>query len=295
MDNSHNNDGISNLISKEISSTDKIFKPDFSQKTGRELLGFYLQTKFKQVLAYDKHSEVPAFISVKPDFISRFSKRLINNPEKRILVGITGESASGKSTICNEISNIIKKLALPVSILTTDNYFNDISGLIKKYGSFDALRDNGYDIDSPSSFQLDTLKKDLDALSQGQDVKIPEYLPNGTGVSIPQSIFIPSDKIIVVEGMASMYDEIKDVFDVTMYIETDIETRKERFMKRAVEERNQDISNAQRHWEYILSAGEKYIVPSRAEVDIILNGGCCLGYFVQILEYIYTITNNFEQ
>ena len=36
---------------------------------------------------------------------------------------------------------------MPVTILTTDNYFNDISELIKVYGSFDALRDNGYDVD----------------------------------------------------------------------------------------------------------------------------------------------------
>ena len=53
----NNNDGINNLIEKEINSNDKIFKPDFSQKTGRELLAFYLQTKFKQALAYDKRAE----------------------------------------------------------------------------------------------------------------------------------------------------------------------------------------------------------------------------------------------
>ena len=45
--------GISHLIEKELNSADKILKPDFNQKTGRELLAFYLQSKFKQVLAYD--------------------------------------------------------------------------------------------------------------------------------------------------------------------------------------------------------------------------------------------------
>ena len=33
---------------------------------------------------------------------------------------------------------------MPVTVLSTDNYFNDISALINKYGSFDNLRDNGY-------------------------------------------------------------------------------------------------------------------------------------------------------
>ncbi len=295
MENENNNEGIYNLIAKEVNSHDKIFKPDFSQKTGRELLAFYLQTKFKQVLAFDRKAEIPVIIDLKPDFIARFSKRLINNPKKRIVIGITGESASGKSTICREISSVIKNLNLPVSIVTTDNYFNDISGLIEKYGTFDALRDNGYDVDSPTSFQLDVLREDLEAISRGEDIMTPEYLLNGTGVSIPKSIPVKSNKIVVVEGMATMYDAIQDIFDVKIYIETDLEIRKNRFMTRAIKERNQDIENAKKHWEYILNAGQKYIIPSRSSMDIILNGDCRLPYFSKILEYIHTITNNFEQ
>ena len=294
MDTENLNDGIYNLIEKELNSNDKIFKPDFSQKTGRELLAFYLQTKFKQVLAYDKKAEIPVIIDIKPDFIERFSKRLINNPKKRIMIGITGESASGKSTICQEITNVIKRLELPVSIVTTDNYFNDISDLISKYGTFDALRDNGYDVDSPNSFQLGILREDLENISVGENIKTPQYLLNGTGVSIPKSIPIESNKIIVVEGMATMYKSIRDIFDVKVYIETDLEIRKDRFMKRAVHERNQNIENAKKHWEYILDAGKKYIIPSRDYMDIILNGDSSLPYFSQILEYIHTITNNFQ-
>ena len=149
------------LIDKELNSDDKILKPDFNSKTGRELLAFYLQTKFKQILAYDKRCESPIFKEVDPSFISRFTKRLITNPAKRLLIGIAGESASGKSTVCREVKSIIERLDMPVSVLSTDNYFNDISALIKKFGSFDNLRDNGYDVDSPDSFQLDLLRQDL--------------------------------------------------------------------------------------------------------------------------------------
>ncbi len=291
----NNNDGIYNLIAKEVNSTDKIFKPDFSQKTGRELLAFYLQTKFKQALAYDKKAEKSVIVSIKDDFISRFAKRLINNPQKRILIGITGESASGKSTICSEISKFISRFNQPVAIVKTDNYFNDISDLIKKYGSFDALRDNGYDIDSPQNFQLDVLRADLEAISHGDDIEIPRYLLNGTGISIPKSMLIKSNKIIIVEGVATMYEAIQDVFDIKLYVETDEEIRKERFISRAVNARNQDPENALKHWKYILDAGKKYILPSRPNMDIILNGDCNLPYFTQILEYLYTITNNFEK
>lgn len=281
------------LIEKENNSTDKILKPDFNQKTGRELLAFYLQTKFKQILAYDRRYHTPIFIEVRPDFISRFSKRLINNPNKRFLVGITGESACGKSTICRQLKQTINKLELPVSILTADNYFNDISKLIGQYGDFDNLRDNGYDIDSPESFQLEQLKIDLEELAQGNDVKIPEYLLNGTGISVQNSVHVSSQKIIVAEGMSTMYKDVKDVFDIKIYIEADFEERKERFFKRAAE-RNQNQENAQKHWDYILGAGEKYIQPFRSEADMIINGNADLEYFSQILEFIHTITNNFQ-
>lgn len=286
--------GISHLIEKELNSSDKILKPDFNQKTGRELLAFYLQSKFKQILAYDNKADEPIFTEVRYDFIQKFSRRLIQNPNKRIMIGITGESASGKSTICKEIKKVIDKLQLPVTILTTDNYFNDISSLIKEYGTFDNLRDHGYDVDSPNSFQLDILKEDLEKISQGEDVYSPEYLLNGTGVSVPKAKLVPSNKIVVVEGMASMFGDNKDIFDIKVYVETDLELRKDRFLKRAYTERNQDLENAKKHWEYILGAGEKYVKPYKADADIIINGDTNLGYFSQILEYMYTITNNFD-
>ena len=294
MNSDNDKDLIINLINKEINSTDKILKPDFNQKTGRELLAFYLQSKFKQVLAYDNKAKEPIFVDVKYDFIQKFSKRLIQTPDKRIMIGITGESASGKSTICKEIINVINKFKMPVTILTTDNYFNDISSLIKEYGSFDKLRDSGYDVDSPSSFQLDILKDDLEKISKGEDIYSPEYLLNGTGVSLPKAKFVPSNKIVIVEGMASMYVENKDIFDVKVYVETDLEIRKHRFLRRAYTERNQDLENAKKHWEYILGAGEKYVKPYRNQSDIIINGNTNLNYFSQILEYIHTITNNFD-
>ena len=282
------------MLSLQEKDNVKIYKPDFNSKSGRELLAFYLQTKFKQIFLYDKKQQTPIINALNPNFISNFTKRIINKPSKRLLIGVTGESASGKSTICNEIKNVIGKFSMPVTVLSTDNYFNDISELINKYGSFDNVRDSGYDVDAPTSFQLDILRRDLENLSEGTDVKSPMYLPNGTGISVPDAIEVKSQKIIVVEGIATMYDAVKDVFDIKIYVETDNALRRSRFVSRAVEERNQDEENAMKHWNYISMAGEKYVKPFRKEADLVLNGNSDLTYFAEILEYIYTITNNFE-
>lgn len=282
------------LLTKELASKDKLLKPDLSQKSGRELLAFYLQTKLKQLIAFDKKYQKPLIVEVRPDFISNFSKRLINNPDKRLLIGITGASASGKSTICSQIQRITQDLDMPISILSTDNYFKDISSLILKYGSFDKLRDSGYDIDSPEGFQLDVLYDDLENLSIGQDIKSPKYLPNGTGVSVPKVIPVKAEKIVIIEGTATLFEGIKDIFDVKIYIEADDAIRKKRFMQRASSERNQDPENALKHWEYLIGAGQKYITPTRKDADIIVNGDADLEYLAQILEYLHYITNSFE-
>ena len=280
------------LIDKELNNDNKLLKLDMSKKSSRELYVFYLQSKFAKLFEYDRESESPIIKSVKSDFVQRFSNRLINNPNKRILIGISGASASGKSTICKTIREMSDKLQLPISVISTDNYFKDISELIKKFGNFDNLRDNGYDIDSPEGFQLDVLKQDLENISIGNDIMSPKYLPNGTGISIPNSLPVKSNKIIIVEGTAALY--VKDLFDINIFIETNEERRKERFLSRAVSERNQDLENALKHWEYIINAGRKYITPLISTTDIVLDGDSDLEYFAQIIEYIHTITNNFK-
>ena len=272
---------------------EKLQKPDFTTKIGRELLAFYLQTKFKQILNYDKKNSEPLFLEVKHNFISNFTERLVNHPKKRITIGITGESACGKSTICNILKETTDKLNMPISIINADNYFRDISDLIKKYGTFDALRDNGHDVDAPENFRLELLAEHLKELQKGSNVKIPKYLTNGTGVSVLDAIPVNSEKIIIIEGMASMFEPVKNLFDIKIYVEVDKKIRKKRFIERA-ESRNQDLENAYKHWNYVTTAGKKYIIPTRKDADIILNGSTDLNYFREIVEFINHITNSFE-
>ncbi len=285
---------MNSLLENIETNSDKIQKPNFETRMGREFLAFYLKTKFKQIINWDKKSGQNLFLHIKDDFIERFLNRLIMNPKDKILVGITGESASGKSTICQEIIKTTHRLNLPVTILSADNYFNDISTLIKKYGDFDKLRDSGYDVDAPENFQLDLMAKNLEELKSGCDILAPKYLVNGTGVSVPSGLPVKSNKIIVVEGMATMLEPVKNIFDIKIYVEIDNKIRKKRFIGRA-KDRNQDKENAQRHWEYVIKAGERYIQPARSECDIIASGECDLTYFSELLEYINLATNSFEE
>lgn len=281
------------LLEKDKKQTSKFLKPDFSTKVGRDFLAFYLQTKFKQILAYDQKTEDPIIQSVHPKFLNKFLRRLVNNPTKRIMIAITGESASGKTTICDKIKDVIAHHNMQLSIFSTDNYFNDISDKIKIYGDFDKLRDSGYDVDSPKSFQLDILKNDIEKLSNGENITTPEYILDGRGISKPNSLPVNSTKIIVAEGIATMYEDVKDIFDIKIYVDVDKKIQKKWFFDRA-SQRNQNQENAQKHWDYIQIAAQKYIIPHKEDADIVINGAANLEYFTRIVEYVYKITNNFQ-
>ena len=284
---------VKNLLENKT-PRDKIQKPNCETRQGRSFLAFYLQSKFKQIINHDKKSDKHLILSYKDNFLEDFTSRLIERPKDKILIALSGESASGKSTICNEIQKAIKEFNLPVTILSADNYFNDISKLIKKYGNFDALRDAGYDVDSPDNFYLEQLKEDVSELQKGHDILAPEYLVNGTGISKPKSLPIKTNKIIIVEGMSSIYEKVRDIFDLKVYVELDDEVRKDRFLKRA-RSRNQNEENAIKHWNYIQTAGKKYVQSHKDECDIIINGECDLEYFFDMIHYIYLITNSYTE
>lgn len=271
----------------------KIRKPDFSTKEGRAMMAYILQKEFEYILNIDKDADTPFVKRVKDDFVQRFTKRMIENPSKKIMIGICGESASGKTTICEHIKKSVERFSLPVEIISTDNYFNDISELIKEHGSFDKLLEAGYDVDSPNNFMTNQLKEDLKMLAEGHDVMTPQYLINGSGVNVPHSLFAKSQKIIAVEGLAAMYDNVYDLFDIKIYIDIDRDKQEERFLARAAS-RNQNRDNALKQLKYIREASEKYILPHKHKWDIIVDGSVSIPYFEQIIEYLYGITNNFE-
>lgn len=283
---------VKNLLENQT-QRDKIQKPNCNTRTGRSFLAFYLQSKFKQIISHDKKSSKQIILEYKENFLENFTQRLIERPQDKILICLSGESASGKSTICEKIKDCISDYNLPVTVLSADNYFNDISDLIKKFGSFDALRDTGYDIDSPDNFYMDQLREDIVELQKGNDILAPQYLVNGTGISKPKSLEVKSNKIIVIEGMSSLYSGVADLFDIKIYIELDENVRKKRFLNRA-QKRNQDEKNALKHWNYIQTAGKKYVASHKQECDIIINGECDLEYFSNMIKYIHLITNNFS-
>ena len=251
-----------------------------------------LLSGFNKLIEDDKMRENPLVQKVNPSFITKFSDHIINNPKKPFLISISGESASGKSTICDSIKKASEELDIPIEIISADNYFKDISKLIKEHGSFDNLLESGYDVDSPNNFDMEQLYTDLSELSDGKDVRIPQYLINGTGVVVPKAIPKKSQKVILVEGMATMYGKVADLFDLKLYIDIKPEKQEKWYIERAKTSRNQNEENAKKQLAYVREVSKKYILPKKDNSDIILNGGCQLDYIDEVIKNIHSVVTS---
>ena len=160
----------------------------------------------------------------------------------------------------------------------------DRDGDVILAGAFDEFLKTGYDLDSPESFYVDELRENLIALKKGETVLGRKYQPDGTGISKKDALEYSPNKIVIVEGTISALDELRDLFDATIYVQTDDETRKERYIQRALKERNQDEKGALEQWNYIYKAGEKYVQPLKDKCDIIVNGEFDEEYVEEIAE-----------
>lgn len=226
-----------------------------------------------KILEKYSSSQINVIKNIKPGSVEKI-KALLS--QKHISIAISGESASGKSTFVESIRDYISFLQEfneenILTVISADNYFNDISEGIKKFGSFNALIDSGYNPDAPESFQLELMRKDLQDLKNGKDIKIPKYKVNGTGISVQKAIDKKSSSINLVEGICVLYDKIHDLFDIKVYIDVDENTRKERYISRA-QQRNQSIEEVKEQWEIVNQSAIKYIRPTKKHADIILNG-----------------------
>ena len=245
---------------------------------------------FIDIVEQDKKRRVPVIKFIRRSFLLELVEKFKQADKNISFIGITGESASGKSTFVRTIIKKIREIEQNknkklLNFISSDNYFNDISGKIKQYGSFDnfLVREN-YNPDAPESFQLDLMRKHILQLAQNEGVYIPEYKVDGTGISVKDAIFIDSAPIIMAEGIAVFYPNVRDLFDIRFYVEVDEETRVKRYVKRAIECRQQTEQSALEQYETINKSAQIYLRPQRKYADVIINGKAEIEDFVKITE-----------
>ena len=169
-----------------------------------------------------------------------------------LIIGITGGTGCGKTTVVNQI---IKELSgEEVTVISQDSYYKDLS-----YLSFsDRTKIN---FDHPNSIDFDLLKEHLLALREGKDIQSPTYSfveHNRTN----ETILVKPTKVVIVEGILIFaHPDIRELFDIKIFVHADSD---ERLIRRDVNE----VLN--RYQTTLKPMHLEFIEPAKEFADIII-------------------------
>ena len=181
------------------------------------------------------------------------------------MIGVAGGTCSGKTTVSERLADLagVDRLAL----IKLDSYYVSLSQLpIEERAKFN--------YDHPNAFDWPLLHEHLDMLANGQAVPVPIY--DFTIYDRTSEVrMLPPARIVVVEGILVLYEpDLRDRFDLKLYIDTDADLRFIRRLQRDVAERGRtpDSIIAQ-YLESVRPAHEQFIEPSKRYADVIFPRG----------------------
>jgi uridine kinase len=179
------------------------------------------------------------------------------------IIGITGGSGSGKSSIVNAIAEGFDKNQL--TVLSQDRYYNPLDHLSSDERSVQ-------NFDHPSAFDYDLLEKHLQELKKGNTIPAPVY-SFVKETREPETDLISPTPILLLEGILLMnHSKIKSMVDLWIYIDTDEDHRLMRRVLRDTAERGQELTKVfRRYTEQVKPMHQNYIEASKSEADIIIN------------------------
>lgn len=181
---------------------------------------------------------------------------------KPYIVGITGGSASGKTSFLKGVLNAFTEDQ--ICLISQDNY----------YLSRDVIPvdDQGvHNFDLPETIDHHLYAQHIEQLRDNQIVTQKEYTFNNPGV-IPRLLTFNPAPIIVVEGIFVFhFRELADQMDLKIFIDAKNSIKLERRVKRDAEERGYDLDDVMYRWKYhVKPTYRQFIKPYRAEADIVI-------------------------
>ena len=188
---------------------------------------------------------------------------------KNTIIAIAGASASGKSLFASTVyQELVAELGGErIAILSEDAYYRDQSHL-----SFEQRTLTNYD--HPAAFEHELLASHLNALRNGKAVQMPQYSYK-THTRTDETITVQPAKVILVEGILLLTDEqLRQQFDITVFMDTPLDVCLLRRIKRDLEERGRSLSSVTEQYENsVRPAFFEFIAPSKQHADLVVTRG----------------------
>lgn len=195
-----------------------------------------------------------------------------------LIIGIAGGTGCGKTTVVNQIINELPNEE--VGVISQDSYYNDLSHL-----TLPERRETNFD--HPNSIDFKLLNQHLKALKEGKSIQQPVYSfleCNRKEETVPTH----PRKVMIVEGILILTNpEIREMFDIKIFVHADSDERLIRRLKRDVNERGWDLDDTISKYQTILKPmHEQFIEPTKEFADIIIPNNTYNTVAVEIVRSI---------
>jgi uridine kinase len=185
--------------------------------------------------------------------------------KKTIIIGVTGGSASGKTSIAQEIFDSFPNES--VAMIQQDSYYRDQAEL-----TMDERLAVNYD--HPLAFDNDLMVAQLQELAEGRPVQIPIY--DYTAYTRTDKSFqqLPT-RVIIVEGVLVLEDaRMRDLMDIKIYVDTDDDVRLIRRIKRDMNERNRSLDSIiQQYLTTVKPMHHQFVEPTKRYANLVIPNG----------------------
>lgn len=182
-----------------------------------------------------------------------------------ILIGVAGGSGSGKTTVANNLVKAFK--SEDAALVEQDAYYRELTNLTLEEKA-------AVNFDHPDSIEFDLLKEHLLKLINGEAIERPIY-DFTTHSRKEGTVRIEPSKIIIVEGILLFaVPEIRELFDVKIFVDTDADEMILRRIERDMSERGRSFESAKN--QYLTTVKPMYLEfcePSKRYADVIIPRG----------------------
>lgn len=179
------------------------------------------------------------------------------------IIGITGGSGSGKSTIVRKISEVCPDFVF----IPQDSYYRSAS-----YFNNDNI--TAFNFDHPDAFDTELLHRHLSALKDFKSIEMPQY-DFVHSVRLPETVHVEPKKLVIIEGLMVLHDKkIRDLLDLKLYVDTPSDIRFIRRLKRDINERGRTVDSVITQYLEVVRPGHfNFIEPTKQYADLIIPEG----------------------
>lgn len=182
----------------------------------------------------------------------------------RIVIGIAGGTASGKTTVAERIYEAFQKDAV---ILSHDYYY-------KQHDDLTMEQRGKLNYDHPDSLDTDLLVKHIEELKNGNAIMHPTYNFT-THTRNAEWQRMESARIIIAEGiLIYTNNKLCKLCDIKLFVDADADVRFIRRLTRDVSERGRSVESVvTQYLSTVKPMHEQFVEPTKSKADLIIPQG----------------------